>query len=377
MMFRYMNVMMKNKELIELGYQKQIAFDPMSVFDEDKKEMISKIYQLNEKNAVKDEVFENAKEVLLNTISEKRIGDERITNAENHVNEDESNEMNEHIRSFDELSAVLDSLVGLQDVKNQVQSMFNLVHIRQLCRERGIERQPMSYHMVFTGNPGTGKTTIARLIAEIYHSIGLLSKGHLVEVSRADLVAGYIGHTAQKVQEIIQTAKGGVLFIDEAYALVSHSGNDFGHEAIETLIKEMEDNRDDLIVIVAGYPALMQELLESNPGLSSRFTKTIHFADYNVTELTQIFGKFCCDNGARTSKKVMDIVRRYFEVEVAQKTKNFGNARMVRNYFEQVMMNQANRLALKDSISDAMLCNITIEDIPQKIVIDKRSLFKV
>ena len=248
--------------------------------------------------------------------------------------------------------------------------MFNIVKVRKMCEEQGISRQPMSYHLVFTGNPGTGKTTVARLIAEVYHSMGLLSKGHLIEVDRCELVAGYVGHTALKVQEVVEKAKGGVLFIDEAYSLNSKSENDFGHEAIEILLKEMEDNRDDLVVIMAGYPDLMNDLWESNPELSSRFSKNIYFPDYSAKELAQIFAKFCAEISIEFSVAVLNRVRRYFEVELKNNKKNFGNARAVRNYFEQTLINQANRIAQKENIDTSDLCRIEREVLPMKFCIE-------
>lgn len=228
----------------------------------------------------------------------------------------------------------------------------------------------MSYHLVFTGNPGTGKTTVARLIAEVYHSMGLLSKGHLIEVDRGELVAGYVGHTALKVQEVIEKAKGGVLFIDEAYSLNSKSENDFGHEAIETLLKEMEDNREDLVVIMAGYPDLMNDLLESNPGLSSRFSKTIYFPDYSARELAQIFAKFCDENSIECSVGIFNRVKRYFNMELNRNNKNFGNARAVRNYFEQTLMNQANRLVAQNNVEKEDLCKLLYSDLPTRFYIE-------
>lgn len=388
MFVRYNSMMVKNKKMIEKVLDKKVDFDPLESIDDDKKEMIENICELNEKTE-EDEVFDAIMEALEKVVkdidSNSTDEEKRYRKFKDEINHDDKTnsdienvvDYSENPRTSEEIKEDLDRLIGLDEVKLQVNSMFNVVQIRQECKKRGITRQPMSYHMVFSGNPGTGKTTVARLIAEIYHDMGLLSKGHLVEVSRADLVAGYVGHTALKVQDVLKKAKGGVLFIDEAYSLTSHSGNDFGHEAVETLLKGMEDNRDDLVVIVAGYPSLMQEFLDSNPGLSSRFSKTIYFPDYSGEELTQIFQKFCKENNVKANKSVIEQVGSYFDAEVAHKKKNFGNARMVRNYFEQTLINQANRLVQKDNISDGMLCNITLDDIPKKIIIDKMSFFKL
>lgn len=391
-MIRFIGLMKNYKNLLESGYGKEVEYDPYDVVGEDKKDVLKMIYELQVKAGEEDEAyirtFEALKHIINNKTSEikndsvehyRSFNDkiksiERKKNIESEEIDDNEVEKVENIRTADEIREDLESLIGLDEVKMQVQSMFNFVKIRQLCKEREISRQPMSYHMVFSGNPGTGKTTVARLVAEAFHNIGLLSKGHLVEVSRADLVAGYVGQTALKVQEVIKKAKGGVLFIDEAYSLAK-GGDDFGNEAIETLIKGMEDSRDDLVVIVAGYPELMNKFLNSNPGLNSRFPKTIHFPDYNAEELLEIFKKFCKENSIKTNKNVLDIVKKYFESEVEHKVNNFGNARMVRNYFEQVMINQANRLATRENISDAMLCRITVDDVPLKFIFESKYMF--
>lgn len=382
MTMRYISFMMKNKSLIETGYEKEIDFEPLETIDANKKEMIAGIWKLNQKTEMNNEAFLAIREAIKCAVEGEKKVDESIETVryrkfKETIQEDDNTDKEQELRTAEEIIEELYSLVGLDEVKMQVQAMFNLVQIRKECENRGISRQPMSYHMVFSGNPGTGKTTVARLVAEAYRSIGLLSKGHLVEVSRADLVAGYVGHTALKVQEVLKKVKGGVLFIDEAYSLTSHSENDFGHEAVETLIKGMEDNRDDMIVIVAGYPDLMNEFMNSNPGLSSRFSKTIYFPDYTGEELTEIFRKFCKNNNVNANKNILEVVQRYLESEVAYKNKNFGNARMVRNYFEQVLINQANRLVKEGNITDTKLCNLVLEDIPAKIIIDKVNFFNV
>lgn len=249
-------------------------------------------------------------------------------------------------RSLDECLQELNNLVGMEKVKETVESLVSLVRVRKARESAGYAPFAMSLHLVFTGNPGTGKTTVARLISEIYQCIGVLSSGHLVEVDRSGLVGGYVGQTAIKTKEVVDRAKGGVLFIDEAYALTVNRGdNDYGYEAVDTLLKAMEDYRQDLIVIVAGYSEPMAEFLGSNPGLRSRFNNFIEFPDYSADELNQIFTRMCTSNGLVLSDAAKSRVKRYFCNLYDNRKKNFANAREVRNYLEKVMMNQANRIA--------------------------------
>lgn len=237
------------------------------------------------------------------------------------------------------------NLIGLDEIKNDVNNLINLVKMQLRRQEQGLKPIPVSLHLVFSGNPGTGKTTIARILAEIYKEIGALSKGQLIEVDRSGLVAGYVGQTALKTQEKIDEALGGILFIDEAYALAKNSNDDYGQEAIDTILKAMEDHRDDFIVIVAGYTEPMKKFINSNPGLRSRFNKYINFPDYSADELVQIFRSMCEEYQYKLTGSAEKIMAKKLHYMEAHKDENFANARDVRNMFEKVITNQASRLA--------------------------------
>jgi len=265
--------------------------------------------------------------------------------------------------SLEELMAELDELVGLETVKKEVKSLANLIKVRKLREEAGLPNTAMSLHMVFLGNPGTGKTTVARLMAGLYAAIGALSKGQLVEVDRSGLVAGYVGQTALKTQEVIQSALGGVLFIDEAYSLAAGGENDFGREAIETLLKAMEDHRDDLVVIVAGYSEPMEKFISSNPGLQSRFNKYMFFPDYNGDELMAMFRMRCKKNGYVLTEDADAFALELFRDMYEHRDDNFGNGRDVRNRFEDVVSRQADRLAAMDAPTKDDLMTIVKRDL--------------
>ncbi len=264
---------------------------------------------------------------------------------------------------IEDLKKELNEYIGLDSIKKEVESLINLVTVQKLRKENGLPVNDLSLHMVFSGNPGTGKTMIARLMARIYKSLGILSKGHLVEVDRSGLVAGYVGQTAIKTGEVIQKALGGVLFIDEAYALTTKGGNDYGQEAVDTLLKAMEDHRDDLIVIVAGYIELMEDFVHSNPGLESRFNRFLHFEDYTIDEMIAIFEMRCHKSGYTLADDARDLLRGLLAL-LSLDVKSFGNARGVRNLFERAVSAQANRLATQEGpITKETLMLLTSDDI--------------
>jgi stage V sporulation protein K len=297
----------------------------------------------------------------------KQIGSEwaaevcKLIDKKPHIGTDE------RVVVTDELQECLDqlySLTGLSAVKSTVQELVNIAKVAQMQVQAGIKAPAITRHLVFTGNPGTGKTTVARILGEIYKNLGVLSKGHFTEVDRTDLVAEYLGQTAPKTAKVVESALGGVLFIDEAYSLVPEGRGDiYGQEAINTLLKMMEDRREDLVVIVAGYKGEMSRFIDSNPGLKSRFSRSIHFEDYSASELTEIFKVRCNLHGYllsdKTLKAVQDLVNQ-FETQIGE----LGNGRFVRNIFDRCVATQCNRLAALVKPSKEDLKTFLPADVP-------------
>ena len=269
--------------------------------------------------------------------------------------------------TLEQLMEELNSLIGLKSVKQDLMNLINLVKVRKLREERGMKQPDITLHLVFSGNPGTGKTTVARLLAKIYKVLGVVSEGQLIEVDRSNLVAGYIGQTATQTAEIVESAIGGILFIDEAYTLTkSGDEKDFGQEAVDTLLKLMEDNRDDLIVIVAGYTDKMEEFVNSNPGLKSRFNKYIFFNDYSGKELTSIYNFMAKNQEYMTDEESSKYVQEYLTKRAKAHEENFANAREVRNYLERCIERQASRIVDIENISDDDLKTLTIDDVKEE-----------
>lgn len=267
---------------------------------------------------------------------------------------------------LDDLMNELNELTGLEGVKKDIKSLINLLKVKKLREERDMKQPSVSLHMVFSGNPGTGKTTVARLLAKIYKCLGVSRTGQLVEVDRSGLVEGYVGQTATKTKEVVESALGGVLFIDEAYTLTAgKDGKDFGQEAVDTLLKLMEDNRDDLIVVVAGYTKLMEEFVESNPGLKSRFNKYILFDDYTGDQLFEIFMSMCEKQDYVPNESGKNYVKQYLTERANANDENFANAREVRNYIERAIARQASRVVNLKNISDKQLRTLTKADLTE------------
>lgn len=280
-----------------------------------------------------------------------------LSEDNNFINQDNS-------QNLDNVLNKLNDLVGMQNVKDEINTLINFLKVQNMRQKQGLAKVKLSLHSVFCGPPGTGKTTVARLIGEIYQQLGILSKGHLIETDRSGLVSGYVGQTALKVDEIIKSALDGVLFIDEAYALApENAGKDFGQEAIDTLLKRMEDYRDRLVVIVAGYSDEMSRFINSNPGLKSRFNKYFYFDDYIPEELLDIFEKICDQQHFVITELGKQKLLNKFTEFYTKKDKTFGNGRLVRNIFEKTIERQANRVVKLKDVNKEMMMTLTEEDI--------------
>jgi len=312
---------------------------------------------------------------VITPVEEKREGagathvvtsDEQLEELEAAIKAEEGVEAPE--KSLDELLAELNALIGMERVKQEVKTLVNFIKVRKVRRERGISKTPITMHAVFTGPPGTGKTTVARLLGKIFKAMGFLEKGHLTETDRAGLVAGYVGQTSAKVDALVEQSLGGVLFIDEAYALKPESpwsGADFGQEAIDILLKRMEDHRDRLVVIVAGYTDEMERFLKANPGVKSRFNRYFHFDHYAPDELLAIFERRFCENSSfKLSPGARKKLETVFEVLCANKDRTFGNGRLARNIFDKTLERQADRVVKIAPLTDEVLSTIAEEDIP-------------
>ena len=301
------------------------------------------------------ELSESLNKILFQQPAKKNVGEDKTTSDTPPAQEDKSvsdkssdaeQESADKKANVEKYLAELNALVGLSAVKEDVNLLIHTITINEERKKMNLSVPDFSKHLVFYGNPGTGKTTVARIIANLYKELGVISKGQFVETDRSGLVAGYVGQTAIKTKELIDSAMGGVLFIDEAYTLAPEGsgGNDFGQEAIDTLLKAMEDNRDDFIVIVAGYPDLMNRFINSNPGLNSRFNKYLYFNDYNAEELEKIFMLMCEKYQYVPDEELKEKLPEFFQLMVLTKSDNFANAREVRNIFEKAVQRQSSRL---------------------------------
>lgn len=260
----------------------------------------------------------------------------------------------------------LDDLIGLETVKQQVHTLIKFIQVQQEREKHNLKTTPISYHCVFSGSPGTGKTTVARILAQIYKDLGVLKKGHLIETDRAGLVGEYVGQTAVKTNKVINSAVGGVLFIDEAYSLYSESSEDYGREAIATLLKRMEDERDNLVVVMAGYTEEMKQFIDLNPGLRSRFNRYIDFTDYSPSELFQIFKRYTEKGDFKLTSEAENAFRSLFINAYTNRDRTFGNARFVRNIFEKTIERQSLRVADISEPSVEQLTTITEDDVPME-----------
>lgn len=341
-------------------------FKLKSKLNDDRNEYTKSVYAGNYSDSEDDSVNKVTKTYAYSSSADDKEEVSYNKTEEDRKSEKEVNKVFEKdgLSNLDSLLAELNSLTGMESVKHEINNLVNLLKICKIREEKGLQLPPTTNHLVFLGNPGTGKTTVARILSKIYHGLGVLSKGHLVEVDRSGLVAGYMGQTGEKVMEVVEKAKGGILFIDEAYALSSgKQEGDFGQEAVDILNKAMEDYRDDLIVIAAGYHDEMQDFLDANPGLRSRFNRTIEFPNYSADELLEILTNRAKKLDYSFSEEAIDFIKNKFNQVLAYPPNNFGNARSVRNYLNNAINNQANRLVSSTDLKEDDLMTISLEDV--------------
>lgn len=318
------------------------------------------------------QAFSNFAKLVCDTTLEKNTNKNDVLGIDFNVNEAQIIENDTLEKVLDELNG----LVGLENVKNDVAELVNLLNIQQKRTSQGLKNIEITLHTVFLGPPGTGKTTVARLLGRIFKHLEFLSKGQMIETDREGLVAGYVGQTASKVDAIVNESKGGVLFIDEAYALSQNLGNDYGTEAVNTLLKRMEDFREDLAVVVAGYDEPMQVFIDSNPGLRSRFNRYFHFDHFSPDELYAIFEIYCSKADFILTAEAKEKLKDTFELLYEKRDDSFGNARVIRNIFEKCIQKQANRIVKSKTISKKTLRTLTEEDISEPNVTIQQVFFK-